>query len=143
MIGRPEWFQRRKYGGWGISPKTWQGWVYIAAVLIPFIVFQSLPYWDDYTRMVVTVGWIGFMLLDVTHIMVALRRDEREQKIEAISERNAAWFMVMVLVTGIVYEIITSALAERFEVNIFMTIALFGGALVKTVSNIVMEKKGV
>jgi len=26
MIGNPEWFQRRKYGGWGIFPKTWQGW---------------------------------------------------------------------------------------------------------------------
>jgi len=31
--------------------------------------------------------------------MFTIDRDEREHKIEAISERNAAWFMVLILVS--------------------------------------------
>jgi FtsH-binding integral membrane protein len=141
MIGKPEWFQRRKYGGWGISPRTWQGWVYAALILVPFIIFQSLPYWSNETRLLVTGLWIAFLLVDVTHIMVTLRRDEREHKIESIAERNAAWFMVTVLVIGIVYQIISSALRDSLEVNWFMVVALFGGAIIKTISNVVLEKK--
>ena len=141
MIGKPEWFGRRKYGGWGISPKTWKGWVYIAFFIIPFIVFQSLPFWDNKTRITLTIGWLAFLLLDVTHIMISLKRDEREQKIESLSERNASWFMVLVLAIGILYEGITSALNQKVSVNIFLIIALFGGMIVKTVSNIVLERR--
>ena len=141
MIGKPEWFQRRKYGGWGISPKTWQGWVYVILVMVPFIIFQSLPFWSNETRLLITGLWIAFLLVDATQIMIALKMDEREHKIESIAERNAAWFMVTVLVIGIVYQIISSALRESLEVNWFMVVALFGGALVKTISNIVLERK--
>lgn len=38
MIARADWFRRRKYGGWGVSPRTWQGWAYIVAILLPFII---------------------------------------------------------------------------------------------------------
>ena len=141
MIGKSDWFKRRKYGGWGISPKTWQGWVYVFMVLVPFIVFQAMPFWQDTTRLFVTGFWIAFLLVDVTHIMVTLDRDEREHKIEAIAERNSSWFMVTVLAIGVVYQIISSALAQTIAVNWFMVVALFGGAIVKTVSNVVLEKK--
>ena len=140
MIGKAEWFQRRKYGGWGISPKTWQGWIYVALVIIPFIVFQSLPIWNDETRLYVTLVWAGFLLFDVTHIMITLSRDERENRIEALAERNSAWFMVIVLVFGLLYDIIYGALHQDMQVNWFIIVALFGGALVKTVSNLVLEK---
>jgi hypothetical protein len=143
MIGKAKWFKRRKYGGWGISPKTWQGWVYVIVVILPFIVFQALPLWGDEIRIIITILWISFLMVDVTHIMFTLNRDEREYKIEAISERNAAWFMVLVLVAGIVYQAITSALNQSVEINWFMVVALFGGAIVKTISNIVMDKRGV
>jgi hypothetical protein len=141
MIGKPEWFERRKYGGWGIRPKTWQGGVYLALVLIPFIIFQALPYWDIDTRIVVTFGWIVFLLLDVTHIMVCLKRDEREFKIEAMSERNAAWVMMLVLIVAILYQIITSALQQKVRVDWFLVVALFGGMIAKTLSNIVLERR--
>ncbi len=141
MIGNPKWFERRKYGGWGIHPKTWQGWLYIAIILIPFVMFQALPYWDNETRMYVTIGWVAFLLLDTTHIMVALKRDERESKIESMSERNAAWVMVLILAVGILYEAISSALQQTFKVNIFLIIALFGGMIVKTISNIILERR--
>jgi len=141
MIGKPEWFQRRKYLGWGISPKTWQGWVYLILILVPFAVFQALPYWDIQTRIAVTAVWLAFLLFDVTHIMITLKRDEREYKIEAISERNASWFMMLVLIMGILYEVITSALNQTFQVNWFIVIALVGGAIIKTLSNIYLEKR--
>ena len=141
MIGKPEWFKRRKYGGWGITPKTWQGGVYIALLLIPFIVFQALPYWDTATRMKVTIGWVAFLLLDMTHIMVALKRDERESKIEALSERNAAWVMMLIIVLGVLYQIISSALQQELAVDWFLVAALFGGMLAKTISNLVLERR--
>ncbi|MFW6273226.1 MAG: DUF3796 domain-containing protein [bacterium] len=143
MIAKASWFKRRKFGGWGVSPKTWQGWIYIAIMLIPFIIFQALPYWSTQTRLYVTLGWVVFLMLDIIPIMVTLRRDEREYKNEAVAERNAAWFMVMVLVIGLLYEIISSALRQDLQVNWFLAVALFGGALVKTISNIYLDKKGV
>jgi hypothetical protein len=141
MFAKKEWFQRRKYGGWGVSPKTWQGWIYIAIMIIPFIVFQSLPYWTTELRMYVTIGWVIFLLLDIMPVMITVYRDEREFKIESMAERNAAWFMMSVLVLGVLYEVITSALRQQLSVNVFMVIAVFGGALVKTISNIVYERK--
>ncbi len=141
MIGRPEWFQRRKYGGWGITPKTWQGGVYIALVLIPFVIFQALQIWDVKTRIYVTIGWVAFLLLDVGHIMIAMKRDERETKIESISERNAAWTMMIILVIGVLYQAITSALNQKLMVDWFLIAALFAGLIVKSVSNLVLERK--
>ncbi|MFO7710658.1 MAG: hypothetical protein R6V53_02735 [Candidatus Woesearchaeota archaeon] len=141
MIGKAEWFQRRKYGGWGISPKTWQGWLYVAVVILPFISFQALPYWTNETRLMVTGLWAAFLLVDVTHIMITLKRDEREFKIEALAERNASWFMSIVLAIGIAYQIITSALAQNLEINWFMALALFGGAIVKSISNLKLERE--
>ena len=79
MIGKAEWFERRKYGGWGLSIKTWQGGVYIAAILIPFMIFQALPYWSEKTRLIVTGIWIIFLSLDVIDIIILLKKDEREK----------------------------------------------------------------
>ncbi|MFH1641969.1 MAG: hypothetical protein ABIC04_03645 [Nanoarchaeota archaeon] len=141
MIGKPEWFERRKYGGWGFHPKTRQGWIYIALIITPFAIFQALPYWNTQLRTYITVGWVSFLLLDAAHIMIGLKRDEREFKIEAISERNAAWFMVLCLAVGILYQVITSALQQKIAVDPFLVAALFGGMIAKTISNLVLEKR--
>ena len=141
MIAKTDWFQRRKYGGWGISPKTWQGWAYIAGILLPFIIFQALPYWQEETRIAVTALWAAFLLIDVTPVMINLKKDEREHKIEALAERNAAWFMSVALTIGIVYQVITSALNQQVAVDWFMVAALLGGAIVKSISNIRLERQ--
>jgi hypothetical protein len=141
MIGRPEWFKRRKYGGWGVSPKKWQGWLYILIVLGVFAVFQALPFWEITTRIYFTIGWAVFLFLDVGHIMVTLNRDEREFKIEALSERNAAWVMMMVLVIAVLYETFNSALAQEIRIDWFLVAALFLGMIVKTISNYVYERR--
>ncbi len=141
MIARKNWFERRKYGGWGVSPKLWQGWVYIAFILIPFMVFQALPFWTMQTRMTITIIWMVFLFADLIPVMINLKRDEREYKIEAISERNAAWFMSLILVIGVFYEVVRSSLNQEVSVNIFLILALLGGAIVKSISNYRLERE--
>ncbi|MBN2567729.1 hypothetical protein JXB02_06630 [Candidatus Woesearchaeota archaeon] len=140
MIGRPEWFTRRKYGGWGLYPKTWQGWAYIAAFMVPFIIFQALPYWDVTTRTAVTVGWLALLMLDTFHIMARLKKDEREYRIEAIAERNAAYAMVGFIIIGILWQLASSSLRQAPEVDWFLIAALFGGLIAKAISNLVLER---
>ena len=79
MIGKPEWFQRRKYSGWGIVPKTWQGYVYIAVMIIPLIFFHALPYWSATTKTIVTIILAVIFGIDVIDIMIRMKRDERER----------------------------------------------------------------
>jgi hypothetical protein len=145
MIGKPEWFGRRKYSGWGITPKTWQGWVYIAAIIAPIAIFQALPFWSMTVRLVITGIWALFLAFDITDIMVHLKKDEREQIHEAISDRNAAWFMVVVLAIGFSYDYARNTVLNHgfswSSINPFMAAALFGGLLVKAISNIYLERK--
>lgn len=142
MIAKPEWFNQRKYSGWGVTPRSWQGWAYSLAIIVVLVIFQAIPDLDAQVRTAGTVLWVVFVALDLLPIMVTMKKDEREYKNEAIAERNAAWFMVLVLVIGIVYEIVISGLSHELSINGFMVLALFGGAIVKGVSNYRMDKKG-
>lgn len=81
------------------------------------------------------------MLVDVTHIMMKLKKDEREFKIEAVAERNAAWAMVLVAAIGILYQTVTSGLQEKVVVDWFLVAVLFGGVIAKAISNIVLERR--
>jgi hypothetical protein len=142
MIAKPEWFNQRKYSGWGVTPRNWQGWAYTMAIIVLLMIFLAIPDLDAQVRTAGTVFWLVFVALDLLPIMVTMKKDEREYKNEAIAERNASWFMVLVLVIGIVYEIVVSGLSHELSINGFMILALFGGAIVKGVSNYRMDKKG-
>lgn len=142
MIAKKEWFQRRKFLGWGVHPSTWQGWAYIIGVILITIIIQSLPLWTNEMKFYITLGFVGFILIDILPLMFQVKRDEREHKIEAVSERNAAWFMVGVLTIGLMYDLIIGGLNQQLNINWFIVIALFGGAFVKTITNIILEKEG-
>jgi hypothetical protein len=142
LIAKPEWFSQRKYSGWGVTPRTWQGWVYTLAIIVSLVIFLSIPNLDSQVRTAGTVFWMAFVALDILPIMVTLKKDEREYRNEAIAERNAAWFMVLVLVIGIMYEFVISSMNNELSINGFMILALLGGAVVKGVSNYQMDKKG-
>lgn len=142
MIAKPEWFNQRKYSGWGVTPRSWQGWVYTLAIVVSLVIFLSIPNLDAQVRTAGTIFWVAFVILDILPIMVTLKKDEREYRNEAIAERNAAWFMVLVLVIGIMYEFVISGLNNELSINGFMILALLGGAIVKGVSNYIMDKKG-
>jgi hypothetical protein len=141
MIGKPEWFTRRKYSGWGLTPQTWQGYAYIAVMIVPLLIFQALPFWDSQTRFIVTILWVLVFGIDTIDIMIRLKRDERETMHEAIAERNSAWFMVIVLAIGIAYEAARSAVTSSIAVDPFLAVALIGGMLIKMVSNVMLERK--
>ncbi len=141
MIGKPEWFKRRKYTGWGYQPKTKEGWIYIAAVIGILIAFQSIPNLDNKTRTIGTAIWMLVLAIDSVDIMTHLKKDERSHMHKAIAERNAAWYMVIVLALGIVYQGITSGLQQRLYVDPIILIALFGGLMVKAGSNICLDRK--
>lgn len=136
MIGKSEWFQRRKYGGWGLSPKTWQGWAYVGLLIL---ITWGLMQWSQAAGYV----FIGVMCLDLVHLMVTLKKDELEVKIEALAERNAAWAMIGVIVIGVGFQAAQSAITGTSQVDYFLVATLFGGVIAKAATNLWLEHKGV
>ncbi|WP_084126256.1 hypothetical protein [Methanothermobacter sp. CaT2] len=140
IIARPQWFGRRKYGGWGVSIKTWQGAVYLACVFLLLVGIQLLPL-NTTTRMYVTGAWLAFLFLDMFDVMWKVKRDEREYLHEAIAERNAAWAMMPVLVIGVFIELISSSLQGKPHIDPFILLALLAGVLAKSVTNYRLERE--
>jgi len=141
MIGKPSWFQIRKYGGWGITPRTWQGWVYIFVAMIPVVVTQTLLEIDEKTKTTILFVWLALFIFDCLDIMIHLKKDEREYIHEAIAERNASWFMVAAITVGFFYQSISSALKGAPNIDLFLLIPLLGGALVKSITGIYLRNK--
>jgi len=109
--------------------------------MVPLIVFHILPFWNTLTRIVVTAAWALLVIIDTVDIMIKMKKDERERIHEAVAERNALWGMLIVIVAGIFYDIVTNALQERIYVNPFLIGALVVGLIIKCVSNIYLDKK--
>ena len=140
-IGNPDWFQRRKYGGWGLHPKNWKGSVYIASFLLILVIFQALPYWDIKTRFIFTGVWALILAIDVIDIMARMKKDEREKIHEAIAERNAMWAISIILSVGLVYQIIISALNQKLMIDWWIAGALFAGLIIKSITNCRLSRK--
>ena len=141
MIGKPEWFERRKYGGWGVIPKTREGWWYLIIMFVPFLIFQAIPFWSLEVRICLTAAWLAVVAFDTLDIMASMKNDERETMHEAIAERNAAWMMVAVLAIGLLYEGIGSSLAQAPYADPFLAIALFAGLGAKAYTNWKLERE--
>lgn len=142
MIGKPEWFRRRKYSGWGLTPKTKEGWLYVLFIVIPFVVVKNMTNWSEKTKNIVMLVWLAVILIDVIDIMIRMKKDEREIIHEAIAERNAAWFMVAILAFGLLYYAIINAIQEKIFLEPFIATALFGGVVVKAISTLYLERRG-
>ena len=138
MLGNPLWFKRRKYTGWGITPRCWQGWIYIVGLLSSlFIVYGfsiRLGLQQKYQLGMVLILLV-LIIADTLDMAIKINNDEREKIHEAIAERNAAWYMSLVLTIGILYQAITSALHGSLFVDPFIIAAIFGGVAVKAVTN--------
>jgi hypothetical protein len=141
MIGKYEWFARRKYTGWGIVPRTWQGWLYIVLAIIPFAALQLIPNISNKTRIIGTGIWAILVIIDTLDIMFRMKRDEREKAHEAIAERNALWVMIIALAIGVAYEAAASVAQKRFAVDPVIMAALFAGLLTKGITNYYLDKK--
>ena len=141
MIGKQEWFQRRKYLGWGIAPKTKEGWIYVLVFILLAIIIQFLPL-VNITKFIVTSVLVLILLIDVIHIMLTMKKDERESKHEAIADRNALWVILLVLVIGILYQTVNSTLnGLAAEIDYFLIAALLVGVIMKSITNMYLDKK--
>lgn len=140
MLAKAQWFQKRKYTGWGVNPKTWQGWVYIVSFVLILIALQSSPL-SLMMKNVFSVILFIFLLIDTLQMMVEFKSDELEEKNEAIAERNASWAMVLTLTIGVIYPIIASGAKDISEINPFLLATLLVGFLVKALSHFILEKK--
>jgi uncharacterized membrane protein YdcZ (DUF606 family) len=140
MIGKPQWFKVRKYGGWGLSPATKEGWLYIAGFIGLVLIIQNLPLTQSLKTAITTVLGV-IMVTDVIDIMFHFKRDERETLHEAISERNASWAMVTAMVGIFGYKAIVTAINGGESVDIIMLIPIFVGTLTKAVTNFYLRNK--
>lgn len=73
MMGRPEWFARRSVG-WGMTPVTWQGWLYAFVWLLLIAVpFNLLLAYDQGGP---AVTWMALaatvLVLDAKKILAAM-----------------------------------------------------------------------
>ncbi|BDZ70039.1 hypothetical protein [Methanobacterium petrolearium] len=141
IIAKPEWFGRRKYTGWGVSIKTWQGAVYLAGMLLLLVILQLIPNLSTENRLIISGIWVAFLIIDMVDVMWKLKKDERERIHEAIAERNAAWAMMFVLVIGLFVELTYNALQQKLYANPFIILALAAGIISKSVTNYKLERE--
>lgn len=137
MLGNPKWFKRRKYG-WGVSPATWQGWVYVGILICSMFIISLVTTWlklQFLYQVGIMVALLVLIAIDGLDIAIRMDKDERETMHEAFSERNAAWVMVIVLGGGIVFQAIVSLLQGHLHVDPFMVTALLGGTIAKGLSH--------
>ena len=140
IIAKPEWFERRKYTGWGVNIKTWQGGIYLAGMFLLLIALQLIPDLTTETRLIITGIWIVFLLIDMGDVMWKLKKDERERLHEAMAERNAAWGMMFILVIGLFVELVYSALQQNVYVDPFIIMTLAAGIIIKSITNYKLER---
>ena len=141
MFGKPQWFKRRKYGGWGLMPATWQGWVYAVIAVAPLVLVQYATFLPGAVRPVVMAAWAVLIAVDIIHIMTKVAVDERERLHEAVAERNALWAIIAILCAGVGYQAATSAVLGSFSVDPVILIAIFGAVVVKAGTNIYLDAR--
>lgn len=140
MIGKHEWFRRRKYTGWGFTPVTWEGWVYVVIAILPLVLLMSFSPISQ-TRIILLVIWALIVGFDFVDIMIHLPKDERDLVHEAMAERNALWVILVVLAIGVGYQVASGAVVGIVKVDPVIIIAIVAGLLVKIISNIYLDKK--
>ncbi|MFA5831065.1 MAG: hypothetical protein WC878_04530 [Candidatus Paceibacterota bacterium] len=139
MIGKKEWFKRRKYSGWGIVPATWQGWAYTAVMVSPLAALSFTQVNEAVPALLIV--WFIIFGIDMVDIMIHLPKDERERQHEAIAERNALWVIVAILAVGIAFEAARNT-AQNKDVLIdpVILIALFSALIAKAATNWYLDR---
>ncbi|MBN2142332.1 hypothetical protein JW711_03290 [Candidatus Woesearchaeota archaeon] len=131
MIGKAEWFKYRMFG-WGVAPKTWQGWVYVAAAALILGLATSMTATGAIPPAIVGVVFAIFVA-DILHVMVQLPRvsDERENMHQLIIERNCSFAAIAALLGMAAWQsyqnkalwIGTSSMGIPFDTSIAVVLA--------------------
>jgi len=104
MIGKAHWFKYRTFG-WGLAPKTWQGWVYVAVAA--FLIAGTLSMGiNDSTKMWLFAIIMVIFVADVLVIMTQLPKltDERENYHQLVIERNCSFAAIVALLAIAIYQ---------------------------------------
>ena len=98
MLGKPEWFTYRSLG-WGITPRTWQGWVYVLVFMSIVFFLVSLPVPADIKNTMIGI-FVGLFALDAISVWARLgeHHDERQRLHQLIIERNCSVAAVVSIV---------------------------------------------
>ena len=98
MIGKPEWFTYRIFG-WGVRPKTKEGYIYILVWIAVIAAIAALPL-EEMLRALLFVVALVVIVIDTMHIMMQLPKvhDERENLQQLIIERNCSFAAIFALV---------------------------------------------
>jgi cobalamin synthase len=104
MIGKVHWFKYRTFG-WGLAPKTWEGWVYVAvaAFLIAGTFAMGVT---DSTKMWLFAIIMTIFIVDILVIMTKLPKvsDERENYHQLVIERNCSFAAIVALLAIALYQ---------------------------------------
>jgi len=139
MIAKQEWFSRRKYTGWGLSPKTWQGWVYILGFVGVTAGLQSMPI-DATWKVRLTLALVACLLIDVFMAMSKVKLDEREREIEALAERNASWTMVSTIAVTMIGSILMGPAVVNEYFTMLLALPLFTGVVAKGLTHYLLNR---
>lgn len=135
MIGNPNWFNIRKYSGWGLTPNCWQGWLYTLLIVSPIIIVSKIGLNQNFIN-IFSLIWIALVLIDVLHMMSRIKKDERERLHEALADRNALWFMMFILVIAVLYDAFFNQ-----SINYLLLIAVLGAMLAKSLTHFYLRDK--
>lgn len=141
---KPEWFRRRRYTGWGVTPITWQGWLTIIILIAPIVFFSSQMKGGTpligFTFIFFIAYFVAFMFF-IFALMARIKTDERNRAHEAIADRNALWSLILIIAIGLVAEgVAPSWIRALSPVNPFIIGGIVVVWLVKVVSMYWLDK---
>ena len=104
MIVKPEWFTYKIFG-WGIMPKTWQGFAYVFVSMIIMGIIILAPV-ATIVKMWALGIFVGAIFLDALHIMTQLQsyHDERQNYHQLIIEKNVSFAAAGAVIGGILFQ---------------------------------------
>jgi uncharacterized membrane protein (DUF485 family) len=104
MIGKPQWFTYRIFG-WGLRPKTKEGWYYIGVFILLLLGVAYLPI-QETLKLYAMIALVVILILDTLHIMAQLPKvsDERENYHQLIIERNASFAAIFAIIAIAFYQ---------------------------------------
>lgn len=141
---KPEWFRRRKYSGWGITPITWQGWLTVIILVSPIAFFSSRLKGADPLLGISLVLFILYfiaLMFFIFALMSRIKTDERNRSHEAIADRNALWALVFTIAIGLVAEGVSPSWVHGLAaVNPFLVGGIILAWLVKVISMYWLDK---
>lgn len=84
MFGKPEWFVPKTFG-WGLTPVTWQGWVYAFVWALVIALPFNLLLFTRENGIIEACVWmfamIALVFYDVRLILRAMKRREEDKEV--------------------------------------------------------------